>query len=188
MSTSEPENRSQPIGMSKLCIWTSNSFTTPEMPSRLPLPPMPLRAPPMASNSSMNPMAPALGAGGLAQRLEVRADLLVGLPVVHRLEGAGGHEEERHAGLGRHGLREVRLARAGMSLEQHTPRRGCRPLVGDVRWARNRLSVSIASRLVESAPTTSSRRMGESVGRSVTCGERPAASSGTRSGTSAARA
>ena len=61
----------------------------------------------------------ALFAGGLAQRLEERTDLLVRLAVVHRLELAGRHEQERHAGLGGHRLREVRLAGAGGALEQH---------------------------------------------------------------------
>ena len=61
----------------------------------------------------------ALVAGRLAQRLEERADLLVRLPVVHRLELAGRHEQERHAGLGGHRLGEVGLAGAGQTLEQH---------------------------------------------------------------------
>jgi hypothetical protein len=61
----------------------------------------------------------ALVAGGLAQRLEERADLLVGLAVVHRLELAGRHEQERHTGLGGHRLGEVGLARAGGPFEQH---------------------------------------------------------------------
>ena len=60
----------------------------------------------------------ALFAGGLAQRLEVVADLAAGLAVVHRLERGRRHEQERHAGLARHGLGHVGLAGAGRTLEQ----------------------------------------------------------------------
>ena len=46
------------VGMSKLCICTSSSLTTPTMPSRIEPVFIPLRAPPIASNSSMKPIAP----------------------------------------------------------------------------------------------------------------------------------
>ncbi len=57
-STKKLVNFCVPVGSSKLCICTSSSLTMPAPPSRLPFTPMPLRAAPMASNSSMNPMAP----------------------------------------------------------------------------------------------------------------------------------
>ena len=62
---------------------------------------------------------PTLVTGRLAKRLEERTDLLVRLAVVHRLELACRHEQERHTGFGGHRLRQVRLARAGRALEQH---------------------------------------------------------------------
>ena len=71
----------------------------------------------------------ALAAGRRAEGLEVRADLAVGLPVVHGLEGRRGHEEERNARLLRHGLGDVGLAGPGWPLEQHgAPRRPAHPV------------------------------------------------------------
>ena len=61
----------------------------------------------------------ALLAGVLAQLLEEGADLAVGLPVVHRLEGRGGHEEEGDVRLLGHRLGDERLARPGRPLEEH---------------------------------------------------------------------
>ena len=61
----------------------------------------------------------ALVAGGLAQGLEERADLLVRLAVVHRLELAGRHEEEWDTRFGGHRFGEVGLAGAGRPFEQH---------------------------------------------------------------------
>ena len=61
----------------------------------------------------------ALLAGVLAELLEEGPDLAVGLPVVHRLEGRGGHEEEGDVGLLGHGLGHERLARSGRPLEEH---------------------------------------------------------------------
>ncbi len=63
--------------------------------------------------------------GRLAQGLEVGPDLAIRLSVVHRLEGRGGHEQEGHAGLGRHGFGHVRLARPGWAFEEDGP--SCRP-------------------------------------------------------------
>ena len=59
-----------------------------------------------------------LFARGLAQLLEVVADLAAGRAVVLRLERGRRHEQERHAGLARHRLRHVRLAGAGRTFEQ----------------------------------------------------------------------
>ena len=73
----------------------------------------------------------ALGAGHLAQLLEVRADLARGRAVVHRLERRGGHEEERHAGLARHGLGQVGLAGARRALEQDAAARRAAHVVGE---------------------------------------------------------
>ena len=64
------------------------------------------------------PDGPALARGLAPQLLEVGADLAVGLPVEHRLEGRRRDEEEGHAGLGGHGLGHVRLARPGRALEE----------------------------------------------------------------------
>ena len=61
----------------------------------------------------------ALFGRGLAQLLEVVADLAAGRAVVLRLERGRRHEQERHAGLVRHRLGHVRLAGAGRAFEQH---------------------------------------------------------------------
>jgi len=45
-------------GSSKDWSWINSSLTTPETPSRPPPEPIPLRAAPIASISSMNPIAP----------------------------------------------------------------------------------------------------------------------------------
>jgi hypothetical protein len=57
MSTQALRMRWLREGVSKDCNCTKSSFTTPVMPSLLPFP-CPRRAPPMASISSMKPMAP----------------------------------------------------------------------------------------------------------------------------------
>ena len=111
------------VGSSKDCSWMSNSLTTPEMPSRAVDAPMPLRAPPMASISSMKPMAPP-SRRAAARSARKYADLAVGLAVVHRLEGRRRDEQEGHARLARHGLGHVGLAGARRPLEQHTAARG----------------------------------------------------------------
>ena len=60
-----------------------------------------------------------------------------------------------------------------------TPRRGEPPISSEkVSWFKNRFKVSIASRRVASAPTTSERRIVESDGRSVVCGDFPDVISG----------
>src|SRR5580692_8624950 len=56
-------------GVSNDWSWTSSSLTTPVMPSLLPFP-WPRRAPPMASISSMNPMAPPSVRAYLRRRLK----------------------------------------------------------------------------------------------------------------------
>ena len=61
---------------------------------------------------------PTLASGVAPQGLEVGPDLAVGLAVEHRLEGRRRDEQERHAGLGGHGLGHVGLARAGRPLEE----------------------------------------------------------------------
>jgi len=66
----------------------------------------------------------ALGPGGLAQGLEVGADLPVGLAVVHRLEGRRRDEQERHLGLPGHGPGHVGLARPRRALEKDGPAGG----------------------------------------------------------------
>ena len=53
-----PCARERAGGWSKDCNWMRSSFTTPEMPSRWVEDPIPCRAAPMASISSMKPMAP----------------------------------------------------------------------------------------------------------------------------------
>ena len=104
-------------GWSKDCSWISSSLTTPGMPS-------PCAAAHAAAGAADGvdlldePDGAALPAGVLAQGLEVGPDLAVGLAVEHRLERRGRHEEERHAGLGGHGLGHVGLARARRPLEQ----------------------------------------------------------------------
>ena len=60
----------------------------------------------------------ALLVGVLAQLLEERADLAVGLSVVHRLEGRGRDEQEGDVGLLGHGLGDEGLARSGRTLEE----------------------------------------------------------------------
>ena len=65
----------------------------------------------------------ALLARGLAQRLEVGADLARRGAVVHGLEARGRHEEERHAGLGGHRLGQVGLAGSGRALEEQAASR-----------------------------------------------------------------
>ena len=60
----------------------------------------------------------ALSPRVLAQRLEVRADLAVGLAVEHGLERRRGDEEERHVGLLGHGLGHEGLARSRGPFEQ----------------------------------------------------------------------
>ena len=60
----------------------------------------------------------ALFARGLAQLLEVVADLAAGLAVVHRLERGGRHEQVGHARFPGHRLRHVGLAGAGRPFEQ----------------------------------------------------------------------
>ena len=64
-SISAPRSRWPGVGSSKDWSWTSSSLTTPATPSELARPPTPWRAAPMASNSSMKPMAPP-SAGGRA--------------------------------------------------------------------------------------------------------------------------
>ena len=54
----QPLKRTDVVGSSNDCSWISSSLTTPEMPSRPVEAPMPVRAAPMASISSMKPMAP----------------------------------------------------------------------------------------------------------------------------------
>ena len=58
LSESRASSRRGPVGSSKLCICTSSSLTTPGTPSWAEPDPEVERAAPMASNSSMNPMAP----------------------------------------------------------------------------------------------------------------------------------
>ncbi len=56
-------------GASNDWSWISSSLTTPAMPSR-PLPPIPDREAPMASISSMNPMAPPSARAALRSALK----------------------------------------------------------------------------------------------------------------------
>ena len=60
----------------------------------------------------------ALFPGDLAEPPEVGADLAGGGAVPHALEGGGGDEQERNAGLAGHGLGGVGLAGAGGTLEE----------------------------------------------------------------------
>jgi hypothetical protein len=57
-STTAPRSRIARGGSSKLWSWTSSSLTTPEIPSREVELPIPEREAPMASISSMKPIAP----------------------------------------------------------------------------------------------------------------------------------
>ena len=63
----------------------------------------------------------------LAQLLEEVGDLAVGLAEVRRLDRARGDEQERHAGLTRHGLGHVRLAGARAGPRRGWPGAGCPP-------------------------------------------------------------
>jgi len=77
----------------------------------------------MASISSMKPMAPPLVPGGLAQRLEVVADLAGRRAVEHGLEAGCRHEQEWHPRLAGHRLSQVGLAGAWRALEQQAAAR-----------------------------------------------------------------
>jgi hypothetical protein len=74
---------------------------------------------------------PALLPGGLAQRLEVGADLAGRRAVVHRLERRRRHEEERHPGLASHGLGDVGLAGARSAFEEQSAPGAAAHLVGE---------------------------------------------------------
>ena len=115
-SMNAPLSRSEIGVCSNDWSWISSSLTTPGMPS-------PWRgagAPGAADGVELldEPDGAALAPGVTAQRLEVGPDLAVGLAVEHRLEGRRRDEEERHAGLGGHGLGHVGLARPRRPLEQ----------------------------------------------------------------------
>ncbi len=69
----------------------------------------------------------ALLAGVLAELLEEGTDFAVRLPVVHRLEGRGRHEQEGDVGLLGHGLGHEGLAGPGRPLEEHAAPRQSRP-------------------------------------------------------------
>ena len=67
---------------------------------------------------------PALTPGVRSQGAEIRTDLAVGLPVVHRLESRRRDEKEGHPGFGRHSLGNIGLARPGRAFEEHGPAGG----------------------------------------------------------------
>ena len=69
-SMNELSSRVRNGGWSNDWSWMSSSFTTPEMPSRPVDAPMPERAAPMASISSMNPMAPPSSRAALRSALK----------------------------------------------------------------------------------------------------------------------
>ncbi len=110
---------------SKDCSWISSSLTTPGMPSPWRWP----AAPGAADGIELldEPDGAALPPGVLAQGLEVGADLAVGLAVEHGLEGRRRDEQERHAGLGGHGLGHVGLAGARAGPRTGWPCGGSRP-------------------------------------------------------------
>src|SRR3978361_439563 len=87
-STMLPTAFCSPVGVSKDCIWTSSSFTTPPVPSETVLFGLPTAPPP----------------GGLPQHLEDRPQLRGGCAVEQRLERCRGDEQEWHPGLRRHRL------------------------------------------------------------------------------------
>jgi hypothetical protein len=68
---------------------------------------------------------------GLAQRGEVRPDLLGSGAVVHRLEGRGRDEQERHADLGGHRLGGHRLAGPRKPFEEQAAARRSAHLLGE---------------------------------------------------------
>ena len=124
------------VGTSNDWSWISSSFTTPEMPSLTPLGAICDRPGAVDADGCRAELPHATAcagdrvdlldeadratffARGLAQRLEVVADLAAGLAVVHRLERGRRDEEVRHARFSRHGLRHVGLAGAGRPFEQ----------------------------------------------------------------------
>ena len=105
----------------------------------------PPRAPPMASISSMKPMAPPSRRAYLRSALKYGPDLAVGLAVEHGLEGRRRDEEERHAGLGGHGFGHVGLARSRGTLEEDGPARRATHLLGEAPVGRKRLRVLMTS-------------------------------------------
>jgi hypothetical protein len=71
------------------------------------------------------------GSRRLAKRFEELADLAVGHAEEVRLELARRHKQERHLCLGRNGFRQIGLASAGGTFEQHTATRRAAHLVGE---------------------------------------------------------
>ena len=121
---------------------------------------------------------PALGAGGLAQRGEVAADLAGGRAVVHGLERRRGHEEERHAGLAGHRLGGVRLARAGGALEQDAAARGAAQVLAEGPAGEEQVegALHLGADRAEALDVVEARRRSPRAGRSRAgcAGRRPA--------------
>ena len=69
-SMAQLRSRCPAVGVSNDWSWMRSSFTTPEMPSRPVDDPMPERAAPMASISSMKPMAPPSSRAALRSALK----------------------------------------------------------------------------------------------------------------------
>ena len=122
----------------------------------------------MASNSSMKPIAPPSSRAAL--RTDRKNDRILRLVWPKYMDWKALADTKRN---GTPASPDMALARYVFPVpggpSNRTPRRGWPPIsVANVVWARNRLRVSTASRLVASAPTTSLRRMPVSAGRSTT--------------------
>ena len=135
--------------------------------------PMAGRRSAIASNSSMNPMAPPYWRAALRRALKKLRTFRCEHPACSDWKDVGGGHQERDAGLLGQRLGRVRLAGAGRP-SKSTPRRGRPPISrANVRCARNRFRVRTTSALTMSMPTTSSRPTSICSGRTTMCGERP---------------
>ncbi len=135
-STTKPCSFSIFVGWSNDCSWMSSSLTMPAMPSlaceretvvagATPAPPSRHAHAGPRGGDGVDLLdesdGATLGAGRLAQFLEVGPDLPVRLAVVHRLEGRRRDVEERHAGFLGQRLGHVGLAGAGRAFEEDAP-------------------------------------------------------------------
>ena len=117
---------------------------------------MPLRVPPIASISSMKPIAPPSAIAILRSVLKYAADLAGRRAVVHRLERRTGDEQEGHSRFRRHRFGGVGLARARQALEEQAAARCAAHVVAEnALCARNRLIERMTSSFTVSMPTTS---------------------------------
>ena len=90
---------------------------------------------PIASISSMKPIAPPSLRAAFRSALKNERIAIAGHPLPHRLERGRRDEQERHARLLGHRLREVGLAGPGRALEQDAAPRRAAELVAERRVA-----------------------------------------------------